>query len=151
MYSAAAFWITALACLLAGAAAGWLLRRVIDPTEQRQRELERRLHENEIALQDYKAQVTAHFRGTAERVNRLTENYRELHQHLSEGALDLCDARQPGEQPPMLTSLGGPGYRSAPAGAGVAVTPPLDYAPRSSPQQPGILNEGYDLERVHGA
>jgi hypothetical protein len=151
VYSSAALWITAVACLLAGAVAGWLLRRQFDPAEQRQRDLERRLHDSELALQDYKAQVTAHFRGTAERVNRLTENYRELHQHLAEGALDLCETRQPGEQPPLLTSLGGPAYRSAAASTTASVSPPLDYAPRSSPQQPGILNESYDLERAHGA
>ncbi len=148
MYSSAAFWITAIACLLAGAAAGWVIRRQLDPAEQRQRDLERRLLENELALRDYKSQVTAHFKGTAERVNRLTEDYRELHQHLAEGALGLCEPRQPGEEPPLLTSLGGPGYRPVPPAAG-GVSPPLDYAPRTSPQQPGMLNEEYGLERVH--
>ncbi len=148
MYSSAAFWITAIACLLAGAAAGWVIRRQLDPAEQRQRDLERRLLENELALRDYKSQVTTHFKGTAERVNRLTEDYRELHQHLAEGALGLCEPRQPGEEPPLLTSLGGPGYRPVPPAAG-GVSPPLDYAPRTSPQQPGMLNEEYGLERVH--
>lgn len=148
LYSSAAFWITAIACLLAGAAAGWVIRRQLDPAEQRQRDLERRLLENELALRDYKSQVTAHFKGTAERVNRLTEDYRELHQHLAEGALGLCEPRQPGEEPPLLTSLGGPGYRPVPPAAG-GVSPPLDYAPRTSPQQPGMLNEEYGLERVH--
>ena len=100
------------------------------------------------ALRDYKSQVTAHFKGTAERVNRLTEDYRELHQHLAEGALGLCEPRQPGDEPPLLTSLGGPGYRSA-ASVPPSVNPPLDYAPRGSTQQPGMLNEEYDLERVH--
>ena len=71
MYSSAVFWITAIACLLAGAAAGWVIRRQFDPAEQRQRDLERRLLENELALRDYKAQVTAHFKGTAERVLRV--------------------------------------------------------------------------------
>ena len=148
MYSSAVFWITVVACLLAGVAAGWLIRRQFDPAEQRQRDLERRLLENELALREYKSQVTAHFKGTAERVNRLTEDYRELHQHLAEGALGLCEPRQPGEEPPLLTSLGGPGYRSA-ASVPPSVNPPLDYAPRGSTQQPGMLNEEYDLERVH--
>ena len=72
MYSSAVFWITAIACLLAGAAAGWVIRRQFDPAEQRQRDLERRLLENELALRDYKAQVTAHFKGTGSR--RTTAN-----------------------------------------------------------------------------
>jgi uncharacterized protein len=150
LYSSAAFWISAIACLLAGLAAGWLMRRQFDPAEQRLRDLERSLHQSEVALQDYQAQVTAHFRGTAERVNRLTENYRELHQHLAEGALELCDTRQPGVEPPLLTSLGGPGYRPPGAGAPTSVSPPRDYAPRSSPEEPGILSERYDLQHSHG-
>lgn len=122
MFSSAAFWITALACLAAGCVAGWLLRRAFDPTEQRQRELERRLHDSELALHDYRARVSEHFRGTAERVNRLTDDYRELHQHLSGGALDLCDTAEPGSAP-LLTGLGGATAAVAPAAALTAVNP----------------------------
>jgi uncharacterized protein len=148
LYSSSVFWLTAIACLAAGAVAAWFLRQLIDPAQQRQRELERRLQEAEASLRDYKSQVTEHFRGTAERVNRLTDDYRELHQHLSEGALELCDSREPGQLPPLLTSLGGSGARHVGA---TTVTPPLDYAPKRSPQQPGMLTEDYDLDRVNGA
>jgi len=147
LYSSSVFWITALACLVVGAGAGWFLHRFVDPAQQRQREVERRLQEAEASLRDYKTQVTEHFRGTAERVNRLTDDYRELHQHLSEGALGLCESREPGQLPPLLTSLGGSGTRHAGA---ATITPPLDYAPKRSPQQPGMLTEDYDLERVNG-
>ncbi len=150
MFSSAAFWITALGCLVAGCIAGWLLRRAFDPAEQRQRELERRLHDSELALHDYRARVTGHFRGTAERVNRLTEDYRELHQHLSGGAIELCNAAEPGSAP-LLTGLGGPTSTGVATAAITAVNPPLDYAPRSSPDAPGILNEEYGLDRAHGA
>ncbi len=151
MYSSVVFWITALSCLLAGAVAGWLLRRAFDPSEQRQRELEHRLHESEMALHDYRNRVTGHFRGTAERVNRLTEDYRELHQHLSGGAIELCDVSGP-DTAPLLTSLGAAPHAGAATtdAATATVNPPLDYAPRSSPDAPGILNEEYGLDRSRG-
>lgn len=151
MYSSVTFWLIALACLLVGALAGWLLRRAFDPSEQQQRDLERRLHESEMALHDYRNRVTEHFRGTADRVNRLTEDYRQLHQHLSGGAIDLCDVTGPGSAP-LLTSLGGAPLTSTATGDEAAiVNPPLDYAPRSSPDAPGILNEGYGLDRANEA
>lgn len=150
MYSSAIFWITAAGCLIVGAAAGWLLRRAFDPSEQRQRELERRVHEGELALQEYRERVTGHFRGTAERINRLTEDYRELHQHLADGAIGLCDVTEPGSAP-LLSAFGAPGSASLPPAAPETVTQPLDYAPRSSPDAPGILNEGYGLDRAHDA
>ncbi|HMV70804.1 MAG TPA: DUF1043 family protein [Pseudomonadales bacterium] len=150
MYNSVVFWITTLSCLLAGAVAGWLLRRAFDPSEQRQRELERRLHESEMALHDYRNQVTEHFRGTAERVNRLTEDYRELHQHLSGGAIELCDVSA-ADAAPLLTSLGAaPHAGAATSDTATTVNPPLDYAPRSSPDAPGILNEEYGLDRPRG-
>ena len=72
MYSSAAFWITVVACLLAGVAAGWLIRRQFDPAEQRQRDLERRLLENELALRDYKsgARKNAIMVGQAKQLSR---------------------------------------------------------------------------------
>lgn len=146
MYSSTTFWIIVLACLLAGTAIGWLLRRSFDPSEQRQREFERRLHESEMALHEYRDRVTDHFRGTAERVNRLTEDYRELHQHLSSGAVTLCEVSGT-DNAPLLTSLGTSPGTATPIADTATVNPPLDYAPRSSPDAPGILNEEYGLDR----
>lgn len=143
MYSATAFWTVAACSLLVGTLAGWLVRRVFDPTEQRARELERRLAEADAALAHYRLEVTRHFRGTAERVNRLTEDYRELHTHLAAGAIELCDTSAEGGQMPLLTSLSG-SRSSAP----VATQPPLDYAPRGA-EDGGT--EDLDLERIHGA
>ncbi len=124
MFTAFSFWLTAIGCLAAGAAGGWLLRIMLDPSEQKLRDAETRIRASEAALEDYRRQVTEHFRGTADRVNRLTEDYRELHSHLAEGAMGLCSPS--GSEPPLLTSLSGSGSRILP---GVALHPPLDYAP----------------------
>lgn len=143
MYSATAFWTVAACMLVVGTIGGWLVRRAFDPTEQRARELEQRLAEADAALADYRRNVTRHFRGTAERVNRLTEDYRELHTHLAAGAMDLCDTSAEGEQMPLLTSLSGSRDITP-----VATQPPLDYAPHGTKDD---STEDLDLERMHGA
>lgn len=143
-----AFWISTLLCLIAGAAGGWALRRVLDPVEQRLRQAEREREEAQLALRDYKTQVTEHFRGTAERVNRLTDDYRELHQHLSDGALVLCDTTDASGQPPLLTSLSDPRYASEQAALRGAVAPPVDYAMRRSPSVAGAATDDFDIDRV---
>lgn len=125
MFSALAFWLTAIGCLAAGAAAGWLLRIFLDPSEQKLRDAETRIRASEAALEDYRRQVTEHFRGTADRVNRLTEDYRDLHTHLAEGAMGLCSPSA--SEAPLLTSLSGSGSRVITSSA--SLNPPLDYAP----------------------
>ena len=142
MYSSTTFWLIIAACLGFGMVSGWFLHRLMDPAERLQRELARKLADAERALAEYRTEVNEHFRGTAERVNRLTEDYRELHQHLSDGAIGLC-AGSSSEQP-LLTSLAG----SAHHGGAPTTSPPLDYAPRRSAMEPGTLNEEYDLESV---
>jgi len=127
VFSASAFWLSAIGCLLAGAAGGWLLRILLDPSEQKLRDAETRVRASEAALEDYRRQVTEHFRGTADRVNRLTEDYRDLHTHLSQGAMGLCTPSS--SDAPLLTSLAGSSSRVI---AGSALNPPLDYAPPSA-------------------
>lgn len=144
MLSSPTFWLAVSLCLLAGFAIGWLLNRRFDSSQQRVRELEKRLADSDSAIDDYRRQVTEHFRGTAERVNRLTENYRELHAHLSSGAHDLCRGVDDGSQIPLLTSLGG-----KPAGAQAPVSPPLDYAPKRAATTPQPRAEDLDLDRIH--
>jgi len=53
--------------------------------------LQGELEESRKALQDYRKQVTSHFRGTAQRVDALTESYRDVYKHLARGAQALCE------------------------------------------------------------
>ena len=145
VFSAMTFWITALACLGSGLAGGWLLRRALDPIEHKLRSAQLRLEEAETALRDYKLQVTEHFKGTAERINRLTENYRDLHQHLSDGALVLCDTNDPAQQPPLLTSLGDTDHADAQV---IARAPPLDYAAPKTVGPSRSNSDDFDLDRI---
>lgn len=140
MFSALAFWLTAAGCIAAGAAAGWLLRTALDPSERKLRDVEAQLTASEATHEAYRRQITEHFRGTADRVNRLTEDYRDLHSHLAQGAMSLCTPAT-GETP-LLTSLSGSGGRSSIA---ASINPPLDYA--SPGPGDGGTADGMDRDR----
>jgi len=141
LFSAVTFWVTAAACTLAGGIVGWLANRMFAPGEHERRQLEAELDKAREELASFRSDVTEHFKGTADRINRLTEDYRDLHQHLSAGALGLCEATGSNDVP-MLNSLSS-SQRDAPAQS----APPLDYAPRGA-DKPGVLNEDYDLDRL---
>ncbi len=53
-------------------------------------ELQKNLEETKEQFENYQQEVGAHFQTTADLVNKLTESYREVHQHLSQGAQTLA-------------------------------------------------------------
>ena len=143
MYSLTIVIVGAAAGLLAGIGLGMLLGRRSSAAGQKYREVERKLDQ---VLQDKKAyedEVVEHFSDTARLLNTLTESYREVHNHLAKGATDLCQGngpvamdrvgrdRDPSEIPPDLANI----------------QPPLDYAPKTSPDEKGMLNEEFGLDR----
>ncbi len=143
MYSLTIVIVGAAAGLLAGIGLGMLLGRRSSAAGQKYREVERKLDQ---VLQDKKAyedEVVEHFSDTARLLNTLTESYREVHNHLAKGATDLCQGngpvamdrvgrdRDPSEIPPDLANI----------------QPPLDYAPKTSPNEKGMLNEEFGLDR----
>lgn len=52
-------------------------------------ELQQKLEESQDQLDQYKQEVDKHFHTTAELVNNLTQSYRAVHEHLSQGAQKL--------------------------------------------------------------
>ena len=92
---------------------------------------------------DYQHEVTDHFSETAELLNQLTNSYKDVHNHLAKGAATLCQ----GEGPVSLGRLES-GRSSAEIPAHLAdIQPPLDYAPKTSPDEKGMLNEEFGLDR----
>ena len=141
--SLAVLFAIAAGLLVAGIVIGLLIGRRQSPASQKYREVERKLDQ---VLQDkkvYEDDVVEHFGETARLLNSLTESYRDVHNHLAQGAANLCqdrgpvsldrltDGRDSAEIPPQLAD----------------VQPPLDYAPKSSPTEKGMLNEEFGLER----
>ncbi len=131
------------AILAVGIMLGYFIGRRTSPAGQKSREVERKLDQVLQEKKHYEDEVMEHFGETARLLNSLTESYRDVHNHLATGAGELCrgdgpvglahleNERDPSEIPPNLAQI----------------QPPLDYAPKSSPDEKGMLNEEFGLER----
>jgi len=135
-----------VALAIAGLLLGYILGRRTSSSSQKYREVERKLDQ---VLQDKKAyedEVVEHFTETAKLLNHLTESYRDVHNHLAKGAGTLCQGQGPVSLERLENRSG-----SAEIPADLAhIQPPLDYAPKSSPGEKGMLNEEFGLEREPG-
>jgi uncharacterized membrane-anchored protein YhcB (DUF1043 family) len=87
--------------ILVGAVA-FLIGRLTSEGRKDNMRLEKELDESKKELKDYRSQVTSHFQETAHRVNALTENYRNVYEHLARGAQDLCDKN---DAPQLMNEL----------------------------------------------
>lgn len=141
VYSFSALFITGLLCLLAGGAIGATVLYVFR-AKLLGRDIEQRLHEAENNLQAYQRDVAEHFTQTSQLVNNLTQAYREVHEHLANGALKLATpaiSRQIIDS--ANSNLGGDtrAYINE-----QRIEPPRDWAPKT-PGAKGTLSEDYDL------
>lgn len=126
-----------------GMVLGYLVGRRTSTAGQKYREVERKLDQVLQEKKLYEDEVMEHFGETARLVNTLTDSYREVHKHLAKGAGELCR----GEGPVGLEQLES-GRDPAEIPAHLAeIRPPLDYAPKSSPDEKGVLSEEFGLER----
>ena len=136
-----------MALVALGLFIGWSIGRKTSASDQKYREVERKLDQ---MLQDkkvYEDEVVEHFSQTATLLNNLTDSYREVHNHLAQGASALCQ----GKGPVALDHLeDGTDPQEIPAHL-TSVQPPLDYAPKTSPDEKGMLNEEFGLDRQHRA
>ena len=104
------------------------------------RDLEEILEKERQKMDLYEKKVLTHFSQTAQLVNKLTDSYREVHTHLANGAEDLCQ----GKSSEIILQLEDidkePSIQED-------IKPPLDYAPKTSPKQRGVLNESFGIEK----
>ena len=132
---------TGLALLVLGVVLGHLIGRRTSSQSQKNREVERKLDQ---VLQDkktYEDEVAEHFTDTARLLNSLTASYREVHTHLAAGAAELC-------QGPVAMAQLEENRDNTEIPAHLAdVQAPLDYAPKTSPDEKGMLNETFGLEK----
>ena len=143
MYSLTIVIVGAAAGLILGLVIGLLWGRQSSPSGQKHREVERKLDQ---VLQDkkvYEDEVVEHFSDTAKLLNSLTESYRDVHNHLAKGAADLCQ----GNGPVALDQLENQRDPSEIPADLASVQQPLDYAPKTSPDEKGMLNEEFGLDR----
>lgn len=143
MYSSIEVWVFTLLGTGVGAALGYFLNQHLHPTPRRNRELEEQLQALQEQHKHYRYDINAHFNKTADLLSNLAASYREVHNHLTRGALDLCD---PGavrtlkmlpESTPVLEEQ-----------QPTFLEPPRDYALRSANEK-GMLAEDFGLEKKH--
>jgi uncharacterized membrane-anchored protein YhcB (DUF1043 family) len=132
------------AALLLGALLGVLISRQLSPDNRKQRELERNLDRLMQQQKEYQHDVTEHFTDTAKLLNNLAESYRDVHNHLAAGAVALCDDPN---QTILPRIAAGSADSTLDAPEVTSVQQPLDYAPKTSPHQTGMLNEEFGLEK----
>ena len=76
--------------LVIGGMAGFYFAKMDDFSKKQKKALEEKLQQSEQELLDYKDQVTVHFKETATLINGMTESYQKVHEHLSQGVVQLC-------------------------------------------------------------
>ena len=147
MYSITIVIVGAVAGLVVGLGLGLLLGQRTSTAGQKHREVERKLDQ---VLQDKKAyedEVVEHFSETAQLLNQLTNSYRDVHNHLAGGAEQLCM----GKGPVALDQIGSSTDPAEIPQHMADIQPPLDYAPKTSPDEKGMLNEEFGLDRNRAA
>ncbi|EAW40223.1 hypothetical protein MGP2080_15674 [marine gamma proteobacterium HTCC2080] len=145
MPSGAILIATALIGVGIGLGCGWLLGISKKSKRDVIIDLESRLERAQESRADYEADVAEHFTKTARLLSRMTEDYREVYTHLAAGADSLCDGEI--EIPNAKTLLDTNSSNQDIPGSLVDVIPPLDYAPRKSPDEKGQLSETFGLDR----
>lgn len=117
-------WIYALVLLLGGGAVGVIVGRLFWADSGREKRLKEELEKAQKEFADYRSEVEAHFRETAEAVNEMTESYRRVHEKLRDGASRLC-----GESGPLLGLTPSPRLEQSPSSAGEETAAPASDAP----------------------
>jgi len=84
-------WWFAVTGLVIGAGAGFFVGRGGDRARKRADELQLELDSVNNELNEYRGHVTRHFSRTAELVDALAANSREIYNHLAAGSEQLCD------------------------------------------------------------
>ncbi|WP_101674554.1 YhcB family protein [Alloalcanivorax mobilis] len=127
---------TNVICFLAGLVVGAGLLYWFLPARRQSSAVMRERDDARNALNHYRDQVDHHFLHTAELVNDMTQAYRAVHQHLSQGAQALCS--EGGRKRAAAKSLD-----SAYDEPEAPLSQPLDYAPKAQ----GTLSEDFGLRQ----
>ncbi|WP_051221542.1 YhcB family protein [Neptunomonas japonica] len=150
-------WIIGVVALAIGGLIGFLMGRSGGGSDEQEK-----LEDAKKELENYKTQVAGHFEETADLVNKMTESYRGVYQHLATGAQALCDADTArsieSSMTPQLTAQKEVEVESTESNESdtvantetetiSAVEPPRDYAPKQ-PDEEGTLSESFGLKET---
>jgi len=138
-----ATWLLPIVGVIAGIAIGYLIARNSSPNST-----QRQVDELQERLDTYQSEVVTHFNTTASLLRKLTNSYKDMQEHLSEGADKLALDEQTRQR--LLAALHAqeshsPRERLNPPSF---TEPPKDYAPKDS-DVPGTLHENFGLKSKH--
>ncbi len=133
--------ISAIVFCVGGLLGAFISRNLFPPEQQKM--LEENLQASRQELDHYQRDVAEHFAETAKLVQNLTQSYKDVHDHLSSGALQLTS-------PEITQQVLAAGDKALGSSAldefdAQQVEPPKDWAPKV-PGQAGTLSEDYGLE-----
>lgn len=143
MFSLTALILTALISLIVGALVGYAVLANTGAAAGNNRKLESKLQAAEQQLADYQTQVAQHFQRTADLVNNLTDSYREVHEHLANGAAQLAtpELSQQFVSSDAKQALGKSRTQNDLLADDTPIEPPKDWSPEK-----GTLSESFGLD-----
>lgn len=141
VYSTQAVWLIAIIAIIVGAAGGYFFSRSQRRDGGGGKQSEQELRRVQLEQQIYRQRVTEHFSQTAELLSQLASNYRDVHNHLAQGARELCDADAANRLQPI-----GERGEILEAKSTAIIEPPRDYALRED-EGTGTLDETFGLDK----
>jgi uncharacterized membrane-anchored protein YhcB (DUF1043 family) len=137
-------WLLPTIALVAGVVIGFFVARLLPNAAPSS--TQRQLDDVQERFDTYQNEVVTHFNSTANLVQKLSQSYQDVQEHLAEGAnrlaLDeLTRQRLLAALHPEANAL--PRDRLTPPRT---TEPPKDYAPKT-PNSPGMLDEHYGLKK----
>ena len=145
MHSSFELGLIAVVALAAGGLIGYFLPRYLKLAALPQNALEEELNALKTQHETYRHDVANHFGKTAELLEQLINNYREVHNHLAYGAEELCQ----NETVKLLKPL--PESRVLEQQIQTLMEAPRDYAPKAVVGGKSVLDEDFGIEKIHRA
>ena len=137
-------WLLPTLALVVGVVIGFLAARLLPNAAPSS--TQRQLDDVQERFNSYQNEVVTHFNSTATLVNKLSQSYQDVQEHLADGANRLALDELTRQR--LLASL----HSDAASTPRDRLTPPRsseapkDYAPKT-PNAPGMLDEHYGLKK----
>lgn len=145
MYSTFELWLTGIVGLAIGGAIGYFAPRYLQRQSPNGSATEAELQALRASHESYRHDVAAHFSKTAQLLEQLIGDYRDVHNHLAHGAETLC------EDQPVTALKRLPDDRLAEQQVPTLVEAPRDYAPKIAQGSKNILDEDFGIEKIKRA
>lgn len=144
-------WFMGSLVFLGGMLAGALLYHLLAGSRSERGKLQSQLDDLQHNFKDYQDKVSDHFSTTAHLINKLTDSYRDVHEHMANGAENLCEdeavKNRLGDSllgSNALLSAKQPSKRRTERPT--PLEQPKDYAPKMAADEKGTLSEEFGVK-----